>query len=93
MFDVVDGDEMAVVEWLTQIQVQVQTRVQAQAMMTMHIHSNPNTRNRLIGPIVVYGLDFHPSIGVQMHVIAAKNGNLAIYLVYVNAPMRMLLQS
>lgn len=93
MTDVVDGDEMAAVEWQIQLN-RAQTQCPAPAtMMTMHIHSNPNTRNPWIVPIVVYDLDFRPSIDVRMHAIAVKNGNLVICLAYVNAPMRMPPQS
>lgn len=69
--------------------------VMAQPVTIMNIHSNPNKRipNRLIEPIVVFDLDSLPLIAVQMHVIDAKNENLAICLVYVNAPMQMPLRS
>lgn len=67
--------------------------VQQVRVMIANSHNNLNTRNPLTARIVVYDLDFHPLIGVRMRVADVENGNLAICLVYVNAPKRMLPQS
>lgn len=94
-FDAVDGDEMAAVEWLLIQLNRAQIPSPAQPVMTRtaRTRNNPNTPNRWTGPTAVYGSDFHPSIGVRMRAIVAENGNSVICPAYVNALMRMPLQS
>lgn len=67
-------------------------RMRVQVMIT-NIRNSLSIWNQLIGRIAVFGWDFHPLIGAQMRATGVKSGNLAICLVFVNAPKQMPLQS